>query len=197
MFYGSDEKDVMSYDLLNSEAEQAPPGSEGLFFMPFTMGAMAPEWNAKARGVFYGLTLAHTRSHLARSVLEGSVFALRSIVESMQRTGLEVTEIRAVAGGSRSELARQIRADALGLPVTVLSTSETTVVGAALLAAVGAGLFDDLQEAADLTTKVVATAEPNPAHRSAYDASYQHFLSVYGSLKDSFEEAAQLFPTAK
>ena len=177
-----------SYEVLNQEAAVVPPGSEGLLFLPSMMGAMAPEWNSKARGVFYGLTLAHTRGHMVRAMLEGSVFALRSIVESMQRAGIETKAIRAVAGGAQSTLLRQIRADVTGIPVASLSTAETTVVGAALLAAVGAGVYSDLQEAADRTTRVVEVNEPHAANRAVYDQAYANFLQVYESLKDCYEE---------
>ena len=72
------------------EAERVPPGAEGLVFLPCMQGAMAPEWNGAARGVFYGLTLAHTRAHMTRAILEGSAFALRDIVEAMANAGLDV-----------------------------------------------------------------------------------------------------------
>jgi len=183
-FYGPD----TSYEVLNQEAEGVAPGCEGLLFLPCMMGAMAPEWNNKARGVFYGLTLAHGREHMARAILEGSAYALRSVVESMEAAGCEIEQIRAVGGGARSRLFRQIRADVTGFPVALLSTVETAALGAALLAAVGAGVCPTLQEAADRTTRVVEVNEPNPANKAAYDRAYRNFLSVYESLRDCFEE---------
>jgi xylulokinase len=177
----------LSYDAMNHEAAQANAGSDGLIFLPFMMGAMAPAWNDKARGTFCGLTLTHERSHLTRSVLEGSAYALRSVIEAMQRTGVPVNEVRIVGGGAQSSLIRQIRADVLGLPVVTLTTDETTVVGAALLAAVGAGIHADLQAAADLTTQVAQVTEPNPANRAVYERGYNHFLRLYEDLKHSFE----------
>ena len=177
----------LNYGQMNHQAAQANAGSDGLIFLPFMMGAMAPAWNDKARGTFYGLTLTHDQSHLTRAVLEGSAYALRSIVEAMQAAGVPVHEIRAVGGGAQSQLIRQIRADTLGLPVVTLSTAETTVVGAALLAAVAAGLHADLQTAADLTTHIAHITEPDPANRTIYDQGYNHFLRLYTDLKDSFE----------
>ncbi len=179
-----------AYDRLIDEAAAVPPGSQGVTFLPAMMGAMAPEWNSNARGVFYGLTLAHTRGHLVRAALEGAVYGLRSIVESMQRSGLDVQEIRAVGGGCQSRLIRQIRADVTGLPVMLLSTVETTAVGAALLAAVGVGLDDDLERASARTTQVVETIEPDATHRALYEAGYAEFLDVYHSLKASFDRSA-------
>jgi xylulokinase len=177
--YSSD----ISYDQMNHQAAQAPAGSNGLFFLPFMMGAMAPVWNDKARGVFYALTLAHNRAHFTRSVLEGAAYALRSIVERMQN----IREVRVVGGGAQSSLIRQIRADMLGLPVVTLSTAETTVVGAALFGAVGAGLGMDLQTAADQTTHVTEINNPDPANHEIYDRGYEHFLRLYESLRPTFD----------
>jgi len=177
----------VSYETLNAEAETAPPGSDGLVFLPCMMGAMAPEWNSKARGVFYGLTLAHTRGHMIRALLEGSAYALRSVVESMQRSGCAIQHIRAVGGAAQSRLVRQMRADLTGIPVGRLSTSETTVLGAALLAAVGAGLCPGLQEAANRTIRVVELNEPIATNRPIYEEAYGRFLRVYDSLRSSFD----------
>lgn len=186
-----------SYDDLNREAKGVPPGSEGLLFLPCMMGAMAPEWNNNARGVFYGLTLAHGRGHLARAILEGAAYALRSIVESMQKAGCETREIRAVGGGARSRLFRQIRADVTGIPVVTVSTVETTALGAALLAAVGAGLGESLQEVAGRTVRVVDVVEPISANRAIYDWGYQTFLRVYDSLRECFEVCAAEQPSPR
>ncbi len=182
-FYGPE----TSYEVLNREAEAVAPGAEGVIFLPCMMGAMAPEWNNKARGVFYGLTLAHGRGHLARAILEGAAYALRSIVESMRNAGCETAEIRAVGGGARSRLARQIRADVTGVPVVTVSTVETAALGAALLAAVGSGLGQNLQEVAQRTVRVVERVDPDPKNRALYDQSYGAFLRIYGSLRECFE----------
>lgn len=175
------------YEELNREAETVAPGSEGVIFLPCMMGAMAPEWNNRARGVFYGLTLAHRRGHLARAILEGAAYALRSIVESMHKAGCDIAEIRAVGGGARSRLARQIRADVTGIPVVTVSTVETAALGAALLAAVGSGLGSRLQEVARRTVRVVERVEPDPRNRAVYDHAYHSFLRIYESLRECFE----------
>ncbi len=108
-------------------------------FLPCMQGAMAPEWNGAARGVFYGLTLAHTRAHMTRAVLEGSAFGLRDILEAMRNAGLETRRLTIVGGGAKGPLWRQIKSDVTGLPVRVPTSVETTATGAAILAAVGAG----------------------------------------------------------
>src|SRR6185295_6854503 len=106
-----------AYDQLSDEASKVPAGSDGVIFLPAMQGAMAPEWNGAARGVFYGLTLAHTRDHMTRAILEGSAFALRDILEAMKASGLGVRRLTIVGGGAKGPLWRQIKADVTGLPV--------------------------------------------------------------------------------
>ncbi len=108
-----------AYDFLSTEAGHVDPGAEGLVFLPCMQGAMAPEWNGAARGVFYGLTLAHTRDHMTRAILEGSAFALRDILDAMRDAGLGVRRLTIVGGGAKGPLWRQIKADVTGLPVRV------------------------------------------------------------------------------
>jgi sugar (pentulose or hexulose) kinase len=93
-------------------------------------GAMAPEWNGAARGVFYGLTLAHTRAHMTRAVLEGSAFGLRDILEAMRELGPGDAPAHDRGGGAKGPLWRQIKSDVTGLPVRVPTSVETTATGA-------------------------------------------------------------------
>jgi xylulokinase len=176
-----------AYDLLALEAERVPPGAEGLVFLPAMQGAMAPEWNGAARGVFYGLTLAHSRAHMTRALLEGSAFGLRDILEAMTAAGLDVRRLTIVGGGAKGPLWRQIKADVTGLPVRVPVSVETTATGAAILAAVGAGLHGTV---ADAVHAFVAFRpeehEPDPERREVYDEAYRRYRDVYFALKPVF-----------
>jgi xylulokinase len=176
-----------AYDALNALAASAPAGCDGLVFLPCMQGAMAPEWNGAARGVLHGLTLAHTRAHLYRAVLEGSAFALRDILEAMRRAGLDVRRLTVVGGGAKGSLWRQIKADVTGLPVRVPANVETTATGAAILAAVGAGLYDTV---ADATEAFVAyepgEVAPDPEAGARYEESYALYRDVYFALKPVF-----------
>src|SRR5262249_40030123 len=105
-------KDVASkgksiYELLDSEAAKAPPGSEGLFFLPYLAGERTPHADSLARGCFVGLTLAHTRGHLARSVMEGFGYALRDSLAIIRELGVPVNESRVSGGGRTNQLWRQ------------------------------------------------------------------------------------------
>jgi xylulokinase len=176
-----------AYDKLATEAATVPPGSEGLLFLPCMQGAMAPEWNGAARGVFYGLTLAHTRAHMTRAILEGSAFALRDILEAMAAAGLGVRRLTIVGGGAKGVLWRQIKADATGYPIRVPTSVETTSTGAAILAAVGAGIFPTISDA---TTAFVSYEpeehEPDAQAKAVYDEAYQRYRALYFTLRPLF-----------
>lgn len=179
-----------AYDLLTREADAAPPGSEGLVFLPCMQGAMAPEWNGAARGVFSGLTLAHTRAHMTRAVLEGSAYALRDILEAMRNAGLEVRRLTIVGGGAKGPLWRQIKADVTGLPVRVPTSVETTATGAAILAAVGSGVHANVADAVrTFVSYEPEEHEPDPERRGTYDEAYRRYRDVYFALKPVFERA--------
>jgi xylulokinase len=173
--------------MLCKEAETVAPGSEGVIFLPCMQGAMAPEWNGAARGVFYGLSLAHTRAHLTRAVLEGSAFALRDILEAMRGAGLDVRRLTIVGGGAKGPLWRQIKADVTGLPVRVPTSVETTATGAAILAAVGSGIHTSMAEAvAAFVSYRPDVHSPNPEANEAYEHVYRQYRDLYFALKPVF-----------
>jgi xylulokinase len=179
-----------AYDLLTSAAAGVPPGADGLVCLPCMQGAMAPEWNGAARGVFYGLTLAHTKAHMTRALLEGSAYALRDILEAMRNAGLEVRRLTIVGGGAKGALWRQIKADVTGLPVRVPTSVETTATGAAILAAVGSGLHPTVAQAVDAFVAYQPEEHhPDPERHQLYTDAYRRYRDVYFALKPVFESA--------
>ena len=186
------QENIEAYQWLDREAASIPAGSEGLIMLPCLMGAMAPTWNAAARGTFMGFTLAHRHAHFSRAILEASAYAIRDITDQMLRMGLPLREIRAVGGGARSSLWRQIKADVTGLPVSIMDTTETTALGAGILALTGSGLIDSLEEAVNLTTHVIETRDPDPKTRNLYEEYYQLYRASYFSLLPVFEQAAKV-----
>ena len=181
-----------AYSLLDKEAEAISPGSEGLILLPCLMGAMAPTWNAIARGTFMGFTLAHGHAHFSRAILEGSAYAIRDITDQMLHMGLPLREIRTVGGGAHSPLWRQIKADVTGLPVSITDTTETTALGAGILALTGSGLINSLDEAVRITTRVIETRDPNPEAQKIYAEYYQLYRASYFSLLPVFEQASKI-----
>jgi xylulokinase len=195
--FGSTERDAEAhgdgdaYDLLASAAVDVPPGADGVLFLPCMQGAMAPEWNGAARGAFFGLSLAHTRAHLTRAILEGSAYALRDILQAMVAAGLDVRRLTIVGGGAKSSLWRQIKSDVTGLPVRVPTNVETTATGAAILAAVGSGQHSDLAAAVDAFVAYEPDEhEPDPERHERYLEAYGHYRELYYALKPLAERMA-------
>lgn len=183
---------IDAYDLLTAEAAQAEPGSEGLLFLPYLTGERTPHQDADAKGVFFGITARHMRSHMVRALLEGITYAMKDSFEILRELGLPIEQIRATGGGARSAFWRQMQADIYGAPVMTVNNTEGPAFGAALMAGVGGGLFNDLAEAADHLIAVETCTEPIPTHVEIYQAFYELFRALYPALRSSFREDARL-----
>jgi xylulokinase len=185
-----------SYTALMQEAEDVPPGARGLIFLPHLMGERAPRYDSQAKGVLFGLTLAHGRRDVARAVLEGCAFQLRHIAESLAPPG--PGGIVAVGGGARSALWLGIMADVMGTPLLVPRVLEAGALGAAILAGVGVGVYPGVQEAAGELVQIVDRIAPDGARHERYGKVYALFLeledrvaSLYGSVPMGGETAEE------
>lgn len=176
-----------AYDLVGELAAAVPPGSDGLVALPHLQGAMAPEANAQARGVFYGFTLHHTRGHFARAIMEAIACVVRRNVEVIEGLGIPVSEIRVLGGGARSALWNRIKCDLVGRPVVTTANEEAACLGAAILAGRGVGMFDDLESAVDRMVVIRGRLEPDPGARAAYDEVYSRYRQLYDDLCPMFE----------
>lgn len=171
---------------INTEAEQIAPGAEGVVFLPALSGAMAPEWLASARGTFCGMSASHSRAHLARAVLEGTAFAMRDVLVRLQVLGVEIEALRVAGGGARSGLWCQIRADLTGLPVETPRHTDTSPIGAALLAGVASGVLPGLVEAASELGHDMRLIEPSHERKLLYDQAYRRYRELFAALKPFF-----------
>jgi xylulokinase len=176
----------VAFEELVEEAAQAPPGSDGLLFLPYLTGERTPYPDPLARGAFVGLTVNHGRAHLTRAVLEGVAFGMRDSLELMRSAGLPPSiEIRATGGGIRSGLWRQILADVLGAAIVTTSNAEGAAQGAATLAAVGAGWFDTVQDACRALVRIGEPTLPSEA-AGAYTHAYARYRELYPALAATF-----------
>ncbi len=176
------------YDLMTAEAQKTPPGSEGLFFLPYLSGERTPHADPFARGCFIGLTLRHGRGHLIRSIMEGVTYSMRDSLEIFRGLNIPVRQIRASGGGSRSPFWRQIQADVFGQQVVTINSEEGPALGVALLAAVGAGAFKNIQEACAAVIKVVRETKPFSDSQKIYDKGMPLYQDLYRSLKEDFRK---------
>ncbi len=178
----------VSYERLLAPAADAPAGSEGLIFLPYLTGERTPYPDPNARGAFIGLTLRHGLSHMTRAVLEGVAFGLRDSMELVREAGLgTVEQVRVSGGGARSALWRQILADVLNCELVTVNTTEGAAYGAALLAGVGVGVWDDVDAACAATVRVVDKVTPREESVQRYNEFYQVYRQLYGVLKPAFD----------
>ena len=180
------------YELMTAEAQQAPPGCEGLVFLPYLTGERTPHPNPNAKGVFFGLSLRTTKAVLARAVLEGVSFAMRDSFEILKEMGVPRREVRASGGGARSRMWRQMQADITGEPHSTINSTEGAPYGVALLAGVGTGLWSSVEEACRATIRLEDTCEPNPALRGLYDRLYAVYQDLYARLEPVYDETADI-----
>jgi len=172
----------LSEDEFSTVAASAPPGCEGLIFIPALSGAMAPRWIADARGSFVGLTLRHGRAHMGRAVLEGTAFAMRDVVDRLSALGVRTDRLRLMGGGARSGLWCQMRADVSGRPAEALTESDASATGAALLAAVASGAVSSIEAACAMLPLEMGTYEPGAATKAAYESAYASYRAAFEAL---------------
>lgn len=175
----------MNFKEFDAAAEAVAPGSEGLILLPHCAGAVSPVCNPDARGVAYGITLAHKKGHWARAIMESVAYLLRDNVEALQSLGAEIKEIRSLGGASKSRLWLQIKADVLNLPVTVTECEEATSLGSAILGAVACGDFANCQEAVEKMVKVAHKVYPSQ-NAAAYEPSFRTYQKLNQILMPTF-----------
>ncbi len=178
------------YELLVDEAETAPPGSEGLFFLPYLTGERCPHPDPAARGGWIGLTSRTTRPMLIRSLLEGVTFGMRDALEIMRRMGIPITQVRASGGGARSDFWRRLQADVYNAPIVLTNAAEGPAYGVALLAGVGTGVWNSVEEACKQGIRQTAKVAPNKKLAAKYEKAYSIYGKLYDDLKERFAEMA-------
>lgn len=180
------------YEILMDQAAEVPIGSEGLFFLPYLTGERSPHKDPYARGAFVGLSVRTTPNHMVRAIVEGVTYGLRDCLEVVRQQKVSVSEVRATGGGARSPIWRQVLADILQAPIAILESEEGPAMGGAILAAVGAGEYKDVQQACSKMVKVKTRVKPKKKNVSAYEPYYEHFTTLYPTLKRSFRGCVDL-----
>lgn len=170
------------YEAFLAGVEQIPPGCDGLTLLPHFSGTASPSFNPDARGALAGLTLGHSRAHIARAVMESCACLLQEVMDPILAHEIEVRTIRSLGGAARSDLWLQMKADLLGVPVERPACSEAASLGAAMLAATGVGQFSTLAEAADAWYRADRTFEPNDELFDTYRGVYKAYLDLYQRL---------------
>jgi len=176
------------YELLNREAERAPPGSSGLVFLPYISGERFPGFGNYSSGVLFGLRLEHKRWHIIRALMEGVILNLNIIKEALTDNGLNVKEIRVTGGGAKSKLWLQVLADITGIKVRRFKGEDAALLGSCILAmkALGERKSIIMDEERYLDDPIY----PNETNRSLYDKKFQIFKKLIKTLTPIWKEAS-------
>lgn len=184
--------DAYSYEAMTHEAATVPAGSEGAIFLPYLAGERTPHMDSLAKGVFFGLTIRHTRAHLIRAVMEGVLFALRDGLEVFRQLQVHPAYVIAGGGGAVSPLWRQMQADIFNLPVVTVALREQSATGAAMLAGIGTQVWPSFQEACQKIVVLSERTVPVPGQHARYAETYQNYVALYPILKERFHHANRL-----
>ena len=183
---------VSEYELMSAQAESVAAGCERLLYLPYLMGERTPHLDADARGVFFGLSAVHTKKHMLRAVMEGVAYSLRDCVEIFREMGISVSDMAACGGGGSSALWRSMLADLYGCGVKTVTSKEGPALGAAILAAVGAGVYSSVEQACDAVVHSKDTTSPDAERAKIYEQYYQLYRSLYPALKESYQKLRTL-----
>lgn len=178
--------DVDGYDLMTMKAAHVAPGSDGLIMLPCFTGERAPYWNSELRGMFFGLSLNHSRSHMIRAALEGICYSMNAVFAALKEFG-EIKDIRVSGSFTKSELWLQILSDILNEELTLPNNSEGAAFGAAVLGFIASGRLKSISDTAQLVTPR-KKYQPNSENTATYQELYGIFEQLYWRLQPEFSK---------
>ena len=174
------------YKLMDEDAADICPGSDGLLLLPHLAGAFTPESNPNAKAVFFGISLQTGKAHFTRAILEAIAFMLKRNIRLLEGMGHEVNEIRSNGGGSKSDLWNQIKADVCQKPVVTVKVTETASLGAAMLAGYALNIFNNLEEATEKMIRLNKRYIPDKLNDAVYSEAYDRYINLYNLLEPMF-----------
>ena len=179
------------YDLLNERAESVSVGSDGLIVVDHWQGNRSPYTDSEARGMIWGLTLKHDTSHVYRAMIEGICYGTELIFQTLRKYGFQPQQIVVSGGPLKSKLWMQIHADVSNLPITYTQVPDAAVLGSAILASVGAGVYANIQEAAHHMVHISYRIEPNPTRHQEYQFYIEKYIATYHQMRDLMHDTAR------
>ncbi|HEY4867863.1 MAG TPA: FGGY-family carbohydrate kinase [Candidatus Dormibacteraeota bacterium] len=179
------------YQVLGEMARAIPIGSDGLLVVDYFQGNRAPHSDPLARGMIWGLSLSHGPGHIFRAIMEGICYGTEHIFRTFRERGYEPTLIAVSGGSTRSELWMQMHADVSNVPISLTRVGEGPALGSAMLAAVGAGVYPDIQTAAGNMVHTQRTIEPDPAAHAEYEFYLDKYIRTYPQMKELMHETVR------
>lgn len=180
--------DVDGYDLMTMKAAHIAPGAEGLIMLPCFTGERSPYWNSELRGMFFGLSLNHSRSHMIRAAMEGICYSMNAVLAALQEFG-EIKDIRVSGSFTKSELWLQILSDVLNQKLTMPDNSEGAAFGAAVLGFIASGRLKGINDTAELI-QARKIYQPIKENVQIYRELYDIFERLYWKLQPEFADIA-------
>ena len=188
----AEKQGISEYYLMDKEAEQISIGSDKLIYLPYLMGERTPHLDPDIRGMFFGLSAIHTKSHFIRAVMEGVAFSLRDCKNIISEMGTDISDMMACGGGGTSPLWRSMLADLYSCPVKTVSCKEGPALGVAILAFVGTGVYNTVEEACEVMIKTDKTQIPDSERSAEYEKFYQIYTKLYDSVTHNCKELANI-----
>lgn len=177
------------YNLMTENASKIPVGADGLVYLPYLMGERSPVLDPNARGVFFGLTARHTKSHMTRAVLEGITLSQRHNLDVLHQMDINPVNLTACGGGAQSPFWRQLLADILQCKIVTTTSKEGPALGAAILAGVAAGVFESVEQGcAKLVKMSEKFSDTNKDNAAKYDEVYKMYSFLYPTLRPAFSK---------
>jgi xylulokinase len=179
------------YSQLDAEACDVPAGSDGLMLMPYFLGEKTPIFDPHARGIFFGLSLRHTRAHLYHAILEGISLGFYHHIRVLEEAGLRIQRVRVANGGAGSKLWRQITSDVIGFPLEEVENHPGSSLGAAFVAGMGVGAFSDWDEIEKFIHLGTSTT-PDLERHEKYKKLFELYQELYRTNQQNFRKMAAL-----
>jgi FGGY-family pentulose kinase len=176
------------YDVLNEQAKDIPIGSDGLIVNEYFQGNRTPYTDSKARGIMWGLSLAHTPAHMYHAIQEGVAFGTANSLAAMRDAGFAVERIIACGGATKSRDWMQMHADVANVPITLTEVGDAVVLGTCMSAAVGAGLYQDLPEAGEHMVHEIEVIEPDPERHEQYQFYFDKYQRSFPLMQELIHE---------
>lgn len=177
----------VDYDCMNEVVPQRMETTKDLFFFPYLNGAPYPVHNRNAKGVFAGMNLQHDQFDLARALMEGVAFGVRRGIDDFSQNGAKIESISMMGGASKSPVWMQMIASVTGVPIKQLNCSDACAVGAAMIAACGAGFFDSYKSAADNIVSVARIYMPIAEEQTYYNEKFKKFDQLWSCLSQYYK----------
>ena len=163
--------------------EEASSDIKDIFFLPHLTGAGTPYLDSNSRGVLAGLTIDTTKADISKAVLDSTNYEMKLNIDLMNKVGINITELRAIGGGAKSEKWLQMRANCFNIPISSVNVSEAASLGAAMLGGIASGRFKSVSEVVGAMVKPGKTFEPDMNKNKQYEEKFQYFQELYPSMK--------------